>query len=45
MGWEPFICLQPLYNLLDRALEWELVPVCQNEGWASSPGVRCAAAG
>lgn len=31
-GWEPFICLQPLYNLLDRELEWELVPVCLNEG-------------
>ncbi len=31
-GWEPFACLQPLYNLLDRELEWELVPVCQNEG-------------
>jgi aryl-alcohol dehydrogenase-like predicted oxidoreductase len=31
-GWEPFRCLQPLYNLLDRTLEWELVPVCQNEG-------------
>jgi aryl-alcohol dehydrogenase-like predicted oxidoreductase len=32
MGWEPFTCLQPLYNLLDRELEWELVPVCLNEG-------------
>ena len=32
MGWEPFVCLQPLYNLLDRALEWELLPVCRNEG-------------
>jgi len=31
-GWEPFTCLQPLYNLLDRSLEWELVHVCQNEG-------------
>jgi aryl-alcohol dehydrogenase-like predicted oxidoreductase len=31
-GWEPFRCLQPLYNLLHRSLEWELVPVCQNEG-------------
>ncbi|MCB0025505.1 MAG: aldo/keto reductase, partial [Caldilinea sp.] len=27
-GWEPFSCLQPLYNLLDRSLEWELVQVC-----------------
>jgi aryl-alcohol dehydrogenase-like predicted oxidoreductase len=31
-GWEPFTCLQPLYNLLDRAIEWELIPVCLNEG-------------
>ncbi len=32
MGWEPFVCLQPLYNLLDRSVEWELVKVCSNEG-------------
>jgi aryl-alcohol dehydrogenase-like predicted oxidoreductase len=32
MGWESFTCLQPLYNLLDRSIEWELVPVCINEG-------------
>jgi aryl-alcohol dehydrogenase-like predicted oxidoreductase len=31
-GWEAFSCLQPLYNLLDRELEWDLVPVCLNEG-------------
>ncbi len=31
-GWEPFTCLQPLYNLLDRYVEWELAPVCLNEG-------------
>lgn len=31
-GWEPYACLQPLYNLLDREIEFELVPVCQNEG-------------
>jgi aryl-alcohol dehydrogenase-like predicted oxidoreductase len=31
-GWEPFSCLQPLYNLLDREAEWDLVPVSQNEG-------------
>lgn len=30
--WEPFSCLQPLYNLLDRSIEWELLPVCRNEG-------------
>ena len=32
MGWEPFVCLQALYNLLDRDSEWELLPVCENEG-------------
>lgn len=31
-GWESFSSLQPLYNLLDRELEWDLVPVCLNEG-------------
>jgi aryl-alcohol dehydrogenase-like predicted oxidoreductase len=31
-GWEPFSCLQPLYNLLDRSIEWELLPVCRAEG-------------
>jgi len=31
-GWEAFSCLQPLYNLLDRGIEWEIVPVCLNEG-------------
>jgi aryl-alcohol dehydrogenase-like predicted oxidoreductase len=36
-GWEPFASLQPLYNLLDRSLEWELVPLCQNEGLAILP--------
>jgi aryl-alcohol dehydrogenase-like predicted oxidoreductase len=37
MGWEAFSCLQPLYNLLDRSMEWELVPVCQNEGLGIIP--------
>jgi aryl-alcohol dehydrogenase-like predicted oxidoreductase len=36
-GWEAFTCLQPLYNLLDRSLEWELLPVCQNEGLGIIP--------
>src|SRR4051812_24908688 len=27
MGWEAFSCLQPLYNLLDRETEWELLPI------------------
>nr|WP_298005581.1 aldo/keto reductase [Anaerolinea thermophila] len=36
-NWEAFVSLQPLYNLLDRELEWELVPVCRNEGLAILP--------
>jgi aryl-alcohol dehydrogenase-like predicted oxidoreductase len=31
-GWQPFVCIQPLYNLLDRAIEWDLLPLCQSEG-------------
>ena len=34
---EPFICLQPLYNLLDRAIEWDLIEVCMNEGLGVIP--------
>lgn len=30
-GWEPFVSLQPLYNLLDRTIEWELLRVCEHE--------------
>ncbi len=36
-GWEPYTCLQPLYNLLDRDAEWELVPVCLAEGLGLIP--------
>jgi aryl-alcohol dehydrogenase-like predicted oxidoreductase len=36
-GWERFRCLQPLYNLLDRTIEWEIVPVCLNEGLGIIP--------
>ena len=36
-GLEPFRCLQPQYNLLTRSPEWELVPVCQNEGLGVIP--------
>jgi aryl-alcohol dehydrogenase-like predicted oxidoreductase len=32
IGGEAFSCLQPLYNLLDRSFEWELLPVCESEG-------------
>lgn len=31
-GWEPFSSLQPLYNMLDRTIEWDLVPLCREEG-------------
>jgi diketogulonate reductase-like aldo/keto reductase len=37
MGWEPYACLQPQYNLLCRSTEWELVPVCLNEGLGVIP--------
>lgn len=37
MGWEPFSSLQPLYNLLDRSTEWELLPVARNEGLGVIP--------
>lgn len=36
-GWEPYNCLQPLYNLLDRDVEWELVPLCISEGLGLIP--------
>jgi len=36
-GWEAFVCLQALYNLLDRDLERELIPVCEHEGL----GIMC----
>ena len=36
-GWEAFVSLQPLYNLLDRALEWEIVELCMAEGLGIIP--------
>ncbi|NBC30555.1 MAG: aldo/keto reductase [Spirochaetes bacterium] len=36
-GWEPFRCLQPQYNLLTRQTEWEMIPVCRNEGLGVIP--------
>jgi aryl-alcohol dehydrogenase-like predicted oxidoreductase len=36
-GWEPFCCVQPQYNLLCRSTEWEVLPVCRNEGLAVIP--------
>ncbi|HSH78445.1 MAG TPA: aldo/keto reductase [Herpetosiphonaceae bacterium] len=37
MGWEPFCSLQPQYNLLERAIEWEILPVCRHEGLGVIP--------
>lgn len=37
MGWEVPISLQPMYSLLCRSTEWELLQVAQNEGL----GVLC----
>jgi len=34
---EKFVSLQPLYNLLDRSTEWELLPICHNEGLGVIP--------
>jgi len=31
-GWARFDCLQPEYSLLVRSTEWELLPLCQEEG-------------
>ncbi|MFN8540612.1 MAG: aldo/keto reductase [Thermomicrobiales bacterium] len=37
-GWEPiFVALQPQYNLLCRSIEWEVLPVCRNEGLGILP--------
>ena len=36
-GWEPFCSFQPLYNLLDRFIEWEILEICQREGLAVLP--------
>jgi aryl-alcohol dehydrogenase-like predicted oxidoreductase len=31
-GWTRFDCIQPEYSLLIRSTEWELLPVCREEG-------------
>jgi aryl-alcohol dehydrogenase-like predicted oxidoreductase len=36
-SWEPFVSLQPCYNLLVREIEWELVAVCRKEGLGVLP--------
>ena len=35
--WISFVSLQPLYNLLDRAIEFEITTVCKNEGLGILP--------
>ncbi len=35
-GWEPYVCVQPLYNLLDRDVEWELAPLWLGRGTRTS---------
>ncbi|HSN76917.1 MAG TPA: aldo/keto reductase [Anaerolineae bacterium] len=37
LGLEAFASIQPLYNLLDRSSEWELIPVSVNEGLGVIP--------
>ncbi len=36
-GWEPYTCLQPQYSLLCRSTEWELLPLCADEGLGVIP--------
>jgi aryl-alcohol dehydrogenase-like predicted oxidoreductase len=31
-GWAPPVTLQPQYSLVSREIEWELVPLCADEG-------------
>jgi len=37
MGWAPVTCLQPQYNLLCRTTEWDLIPLCLEEGLGVIP--------
>ena len=36
-GWARFVCLQPRYNLIDRQIERELLPICLEEGLGVIP--------
>jgi aryl-alcohol dehydrogenase-like predicted oxidoreductase len=36
-GWARFVCLQPRYNLVDRQIERELLPLCREEGLGVIP--------
>ncbi|GAB3399304.1 hypothetical protein GCM10027569_01020 [Flindersiella endophytica] len=35
--WEAYASLQPQYNLMIRDVEWELAPICENEGLGLLP--------
>jgi len=37
-GYARYVAEQPPYNLLDRRIENEIVPLCQAMGWVFSPG-------
>ncbi|MGH8892542.1 MAG: aldo/keto reductase [Actinomycetes bacterium] len=36
-GWPRPVTLQPLYNLISREIEWEIVPACQESGLGLLP--------
>ncbi|MBI4300794.1 MAG: aldo/keto reductase [Chloroflexi bacterium] len=36
-NFEPFVCVQPRYSLLDRGIEHELIPFCIQEGVGNIP--------
>jgi len=36
-GWNSFVSLQPEYSLLVRSTEWELLPLCRQEGLGVLP--------
>jgi aryl-alcohol dehydrogenase-like predicted oxidoreductase len=36
-GFERFVCLQPQYSLVERNIEYEILPVCQEEGLGVIP--------
>ncbi|HAE87837.1 TPA: aldo/keto reductase [Candidatus Marinimicrobia bacterium] len=37
MGWESFVSLQAYYSLVGRDLEWELMPLCDDQGLGILP--------
>ena len=42
-GWTPFVSMQNHYNLLNREEEREMLPLCADQGSASSRGARSRA--